>query len=248
MAIAIRAVCLCLGAAACFWSAAVLPVFIRSVGLEELANRVVSGDSYQMETLVGLKPRLAAVEQAPACRGADMRSAAVIRFRVAEETMLSGERQDIDKDLQALRQSLRQALSCTPSDAFLWFALYWATMNLDGFGSEPMNYLRMSYQLGPNEAWIAARRCPGALAILDVLPPDIQQAAIAEFLVLIRAPLVDTAINILTGPGWHVKDRLLSAIATLPLRTRENLDHQLRARGFEIAIEGVAPPRPKAFL
>ncbi len=248
MTIAVRAVCLGLGIAACCWSISGLPGFIATNGLQSLADRIVNSEPYQIESLLALKPELAAIEQAPFCRGSDVRSAAIIRFRLAQETLLAGQRQQIEDDLNALRGSLRSALACAPGDSFLWLAMYWVTLNLDGFGDKPLTYLRMSYQQGPREGWIALKRNPDALAIFDALPPDLQQAATEEYLGIVRSGFFDPAVNILTGPGWHVKDKLLAAIATLPLRLRERLDRQLRARQFEIDIEGVPPPKPKAFL
>ena len=80
------------------------------------------------------------------------------------------------------------------------------------FGFDNFRILRMSYRLGPNEAWIALKRNRIAFARFRRLPPDLAEDAIDEFTRLVKANFIDQAVDIFTGPAWPERDLLLSRL------------------------------------
>ena len=85
------------------------------------------------------------------------------------------------------RNAIRESLSCSPADPFLWLALYWLDGTQHGYRPEDLKYLELSYQLGPNEGWIALRRNSVAFATFQQLPPELAEFAINEFVGLLKA-------------------------------------------------------------
>ena len=55
-----------------------------------------------------------------------------------------------------------------------------------GLTTSSVNYLRLSYRLGPNESWIALWRNKLAFALFERLPADLSKQAIDEFVGLLN--------------------------------------------------------------
>lgn len=231
-----------LGLGGIAWSGIVLPAASRHAGPEALGRRILAGEPFRVEALAAQRPALDAIEAEALCRAPALRAAALIRFRLAEETLAAGDRGAIDERLGQLRRSLEAALSCGPSDPFLWLALFWTRSTADGFAPEQLELLRLSYRTGPHEGYVALRRLPAALAIFPGLPSDLAEAALAEFVGLVRSDFLDGALDALNGPGWPLRNLLLSRLAPLPQAQRERFAHQARRREIDIAVPGVALP------
>jgi hypothetical protein len=99
----------------------------------------------------------------------------------------------------------------------------------------------MSYSLGPNEGWIAVRRNRLALALFAVLTPDLQNKAVLEFAHLVDSGFVPEAADILTGPGWPVRERLLSRLAHVDELYREQFAKAVYQLGYDVSVPGVKP-------
>ena len=153
-----RAFVILLGLAGVAWGVANLSASWRQTGIEQIASEILDHQTFKPEALVPFIPTLAEIEQSPYCQPKLIRSAAIIRLRLAEEAIASAERDVIDERLDALENGIRSALSCEPADAFLWMVLAWADNLREGPKPEQLTFLRLSYRLGPNEGWIAVRR------------------------------------------------------------------------------------------
>lgn len=113
-----------------------------------------------------------------------------------------------------------------------------------GFKADWLEYLERSYQLGPNEGWIALRRNGLALAIFSRLPPELAEKAAAEFVGLVRSGYLDAA-PILVGPAWAVRDQLLPRLAGLPPSKLKELVTAVSQLGREVVVPGVKPREPR---
>jgi hypothetical protein len=165
---------------------------------------------------------------------------AIIRLRLAEATLIAADLSHFDDRITASRSAIVRSLACSPSDSFLWFGLYWVSAVSGGFNAGDLKFLRMSYELGPNEGWIIAKRNSAALAVFSRLPPDLAEQAVAEFAKLFESGLVQFAADIFTGPGWPIRDILLARIANTPQLQRQYFSNLLRARGYEVAVPGIS--------
>ena len=103
----------------------------------------------------------------------------------------------------------------------------------------------MSYQLGPNEGWVALKRNPVAFANYEGLPPDLVTKAITEFLALINSEFYEQAVDILSGPAWQLRDIIIPHLAGLPDRRREAFAKAVYARGLEVKMPGIKQPNSK---
>jgi hypothetical protein len=233
-----------LGCAAIAWGVYSLPTFARQVPIERVATHVLEGDPFKSGVLAASMPQVEAAERAKTCSPVVTHSAAVIRTRVAEQAIVDGE--DIDTQLSALRGSILRSLACSPADPFLWVVLYWVEINRNGFQPGYLEYLRLSYQLGPNEGWIALKRNGYALAIFPRLPPDIADMAIAEFPRLLDAGFYAETVVIFTGPGWRERDILLPRLKDVAERHRQAFARALYKLGYDVNVPGIArhDPRP----
>src|ERR1700722_6648721 len=232
------------GCAAVAWGLYALPVFARQVPIERVATHVLAGDPFKAGVLAALMPQIEAAERTEPCSPAVIRSAAIIRTRIAEQAIIEGD--EIDTQLNALRGSIHRSLAFSPADPFLWVVLYWVEINRNGFQPDHLKYLRLSYKLGPDEGWIAIKRNGYALAIFHQLPPDIADMALAEFPRLLDSGFYGETIAILTGPGWRERDILLPRLKDVAERHRQAFDRALYKLGYDVTVPGVTrrDPRP----
>ena len=172
-----------LGGAAIAWGMATIPIFWRQASIEYVARHIIRGEPYKIEVLLRQISAVEAEENSTFCRPIALWSAAIIRLRVVEQSSTNKEGKPIDAvAMKKLENSIRNSLSCSAADPFLWLMLYWVETTQNELKHGYTKYLRMSYQLGPNEGWIALKRNPVAFANYESLPPDILTKAIAEFL------------------------------------------------------------------
>jgi hypothetical protein len=235
-----------LGLAAVTWGAATFPIFWSQLPIERTAAAIVDRETFNPHSLDPLLPTVNQIEQSGYCRPEAVRSAAIIRLRFAEEAIASADRMAIDERLSALQDAIRGSLACAPSDPFLWMILAWLDQTRQGFLPEQLTYLRLSYQVGPYEGWIADKRNRLSLSIFGRLPPDLADAAVREFAGMVNSHFYAEAISILTGPGWPIHDRLLASLKDIDMHQREEFAKQLYSTGHDVVVPGIAPhdPRP----
>jgi hypothetical protein len=245
-AAAIRLFAALLGLSAIAWGMAVFPTLWAQLPVEHTAAAVLNRAAFAPHALLALVPALDDIEQASYCRPRALRSAAIIRLRLAENAVAGGERLVLDDRLNALEHSIHQALACEPTDSFLWAALAWLDVVRRGRQPQQLTYLRLSYQLGPNEGWVATRRSRVALSMFRRLPPDLADTVVREFAHMVNSWIYWDAIAIFTGPGWPVHDRLLAGLKDVGQRQREAFYSELYTEGYDIVVPGVKPrdPRP----
>lgn len=235
----IRGFCVVCGLAAIAWGATTFPVFRQQAMMESAARSIVRGETFKPGSLISYIDVAAAAESSQYCRPSGLRSAAVIRLRLAEIASRTSELSMGESRMDEFAESVRAALACTPSDPFLWLALYWAENKRSGFQPAHIEYLRMSYQLGPNEGWVMLKRNPFALSVFERLPPDLAEKAIAEFTKIVGTDgLKNEAVAIFTGAGWRVRDRILPALQNVDRRHRQAFADALRGAGHSVEVPG----------
>jgi hypothetical protein len=244
--ILLRVFCVVCGLAAIAWGATTLPIFRQQVMIESTARRIVRGETFKVDGLVAQTDDAEAAENSWYCRPSGLRSAALIRLRLAEMSSREGTPSLAESRMEEFAGSVRAALACTPSDPFLWLALYWAENNRNGFKTQYIDYLRMSYRLGPNEGWVMLKRNPFALAVFEQLPPDLADMAVAEFAKILNTEgLKYEAVAIFTGAGWRIRDRLLPALKNVAGRHRQAFADALRSAGYSVAVPGTQSREPR---
>ena len=109
-----------LGCAAIVSGAYMFPIFWNQSSLEHTAVHLIEGVPYATDELIRSTPAVEATEQARLCRPQALHSAAIIRLQLAKDVIAGSERDHIDGSLNALRDSIRRSLVCSPADPFLW--------------------------------------------------------------------------------------------------------------------------------
>jgi hypothetical protein len=243
--ILVRPLMVALGLLAIVWSAACLPIIWQSSVLERTADHILDGDTFQIAKLTQLLPNIESIEGLDYCQPAAIRSAAIVRLRLFDEVFSAGERRLLDEYMESLENSVRLALRCSPSDSFMWLTLYRVeTMRL-GFTSNCLNYLAMSYRLGPNEGWVALKRNGLAFSIYRQLPGALQEASVKEFVGLVKSGFERETADILEGPGWKTRDLLLSRLTDVSERNRQRFANVLYHDGVDVSVPGVPALEPR---
>jgi hypothetical protein len=241
-----RILMLLLGLAGIMWGGTTFPIFWRYASLERLSLGIVDRYAYSPKALALVLPEVEAAEHDSYCRAEALRGAAIVRLRLAEDTLARGEREAIDGDFANLDRTTRQALACSPADSFLWMTLSWLQGAREGFSEDQLQLLRMSYLLGPNEGWVAVRRNRMALSMFERLTPDLEEAALDEFARMLGSGIFSEAIAIFVGPGWPIRDKLLPRLAHVGQAYRDLFAKMLYERGYDVDVPGTArrDPRP----
>ena len=227
-----------LGLAAIGWAGFVAPVAWRQASAAPLGNKIVFGEGFKP----GVLEQYLAAAQPDAgdglCQPLTERAVAAARLRLAEEALSDGDSGLIGRTEAAGDAALRRSLSCTPSDAFLWFALFWMQNSRQGFQPDNLKFLLLSYRTGPNEGWLAIRRNRIAIAIYPALPDDLKQAAADEFVQLVNSGLITEAATILAGPGAPIRTMLLARLHGID-------ENKLRYLAALLAGAGIDNPFPE---
>jgi hypothetical protein len=246
VSVVVRAFVVIFGAACVFWGAVTIPVFWRDMAIQTTSGFILQGHRYSTSALDSIvaqyDPGISSF-----CRAPTLRGIALVRFSLVENALVDGDRARIDQRLTDLNHSVVNLFACDPTGSFFWLAYYWGNLSTDGYRPEYLKFLRMSYQQGPTEGWIATKRSRLALAIYPELPPDLAERAITEFAGIVASGFIVDAAAILTGPGWPIRDQLLASLENVGLPERERLSSQLRERGYDVAVPGVASALRRPF-
>ena len=212
------------------WGVSEFSALRQESTIKKIADRILVGDVYKYEILLKQASLVEPTQMPEPCRPLTVRSAAVIRLRLAEisdNAALGPAPVRTNLAVDAIRQSL----ACSPADPFFWLALYALEP------SAPLNYLTTSYRLGPNEGWIALKRNPVAFANFDELPEDLRQIVLQEFVRIVEMDTAD-AMKIFVGPAWDQRELILSQMDQVPLRQRQKFQEALAGAGYDVFVPG----------
>jgi hypothetical protein len=190
-----RLVLISIGAFSIWWGLITFPVFWREARLDSVADRILEGEEFKPETLETVLSDADAAGQGPE-RAEFLRSAAVVQFKLVELAMEDDNAGPSGPLLDRLDAAARRSLAVAPADSYLWLALFFAKVMKGESAPLDFDYLRMSYQAGPHEGWVAVLRNYIALRYISDLPPDLAEAAVAEFKDLVASAYYQQAIEV----------------------------------------------------
>jgi hypothetical protein len=232
-----------LGAAAIAWAVIVFPVFWSEKVIVDVAAAITRGEVFDPEVLAAVAARTEGAGSR--LRAATLSKAAMINLRQAENAMHGGDSVLIQQRLQSATRSVRRALDNAPDDPFLWLVWFSLDTYRHGARADSMRFLRMSYQLGPYEGWIAERRDRVALASFEVLPADLRRRAASEFVGLVRWGFIPEAADIAAGPARPLRALLFPGLERLSYEQRHAFAEAIYGRGLDdVPVPGIPPPPP----
>jgi hypothetical protein len=238
-----------LGGLAIAWGVYVFPISMRDTPIERVAGQIVNGAPFRSEALLGLQEKLSLITEAERCHPSAIHAAAIVRLRILEDSLQGSNPFVTQSHSNNLRRAIFRGLACSPADPFLWLTLF-SLNTAEGFTPRgetevyprDLSYLRMSYLTGPNEGWVAFRRNPISLNFFQQLEPDLRGKAIDEFAGLLSSKFYDAVFSIFTGPGWPLRDQLLSRLQSVPERQRQTFARMLFAEDYDVKVPGIDIP------
>jgi hypothetical protein len=229
------------------WAISSLSTYRTEGLLASYAQHILSGESFSAQESSGLRDQLDTT-RASSLRSLALANVAVVRLRLAESELKSGKPQIVGSDLAVLEMAVTAALAGSPTNSFLWLTEYWLQRNRAGTPEGNLKYLRISYLSGPNEGWIAVKRNPLAMSAFSSLPPELVEQVLSEFVGLVRSRLFLDASNILAGPGWAVREKLLHRLVQVKEADRRAFAKVLESRNLDGAlVPGMGEPSSRPF-
>src|SRR3954454_18873812 len=126
------------------WAISVFPKFSSEMVVVDVAKAVASGEVFKAEVLAAVDARSES-DAGWMVRSSVLGKAAIIRLRQAENAIRTRDTGQIDQSLKSLARTIDAALLNAPSDPFLWLARFWLNNITNGFRSDHLRDLRMSY-------------------------------------------------------------------------------------------------------
>ena len=233
------------GVVAIAWVIAVFPVFWSEKVIDDVAGEVIAGAVFKPEILAAVEAQTE-TNSGPMRRSSVLGKAAMIRLRQAEDAIRAGNLEIRDQKFESLDRIVDKTFLNAPSDSFLWLVRFWLDSTRNGIRPDNLRFLRMSYDLGPYEGWIAVKRNRIALAAYSALPSDLTEQAISEFVGLVRWGFVTDAGAIAAGPGRSLRDVLFSRLKDLNYEQRRAFANVIYGRELDdVPVPGIAPPTPQ---
>jgi hypothetical protein len=235
-------ICL-LGLAAIAWGVFELPLFWQEATPRSVASRLLQGYTFKTQLLLSEAQQAEDADRQPFCNPTTLRSLATLRLFIYNESIAAANQALVESSYDPVYDAARKALTCAPTDSFLWLTLFWLDGIKHGLEQNNANYLRLSYALGPNEAWIALWRIRLAFQLFEKLPPDLSADAIDEFVMLVKTGQLywQTAGMFRDAPPV-IQNRIVEQLKTSKVTFRRAFARTLHDRGVDVIIPGVETP------
>jgi hypothetical protein len=233
------------GLGAVAWGVLLLPSFWQQAPLTEVTAQILRGGTYDTQWLLAKARQVETAEQPASCNPTALHDATILRLAVLDQEIEAGDQTGIVSARTPVYDSARTALTCSPADPLAWLILFWLDAGQNGLRPTNANYLRLSYALGPNEAWIALWRSKLAFLIFTQLPADISDDAINEFIGLIDTfQLHREAAEIFAKASSVAQRSILAQLKAAKPNPRQAFARLLYDRGLDVNIPGVDVPHP----
>ena len=232
-----------LGLAAVAWGGILLPRFWYQGPLDRTAAEILQGHTFKAKSLLAETRLAEEAQQTSVCNPTDLHSAVILRLGILNETMAAADQSLFESYSGNLHDAIQKALFCTPADSFVWLTLVWLDVRRHGFEPRDANYLRLSYDLGPNEAWIGLWRTRIAIALFQQLPPDLSERATSEFVKLVNTGWFyrETA-QIFGRAAPAAQVRILDELKTATPIARQNFARALYDEGLDAKVPDTEIP------
>ena len=232
-----------LGFAAIAWGVFELPFFWQEATPRSVASRLLQGYTFKTQLLLSEAQQAEDTDRQPFCNPALLRSLATLRLFIFNESIAATNQALADSSYGPVYSAARKALTCAPTDSFLWLTLFWLDAIKHGLEQNNANYLRLSYALGPNEAWIALWRIRLAFQLFEKLPPDLAGDAIDEFVMLVNTgQLYWQTAGMFRDVPPVIQNRIVEQLKTSNVTVRRAFARTLYDRGVDVTIPGVETP------
>ena len=237
-----------LGLAAVAWGGLTLPRFWQQAPLRSVASKLLAGHTFKMQWLLDEARQTEATGGYPSfCNPTALHDLVLLRLAIYNES-LACKQPGAGRSRPTARYMhlIPKGAFLRAADPFAWLTLFWLDAGKQGLKPDNVNYLRLSYVLGPNEAWIAQWRNRLAFARFERLPTDLSDDAIDEFIKLLDTGQLywQTAAIFASAPA-AAQSRIVEHLNTANAISREAFARVLHDKGLDVIIPGVERPEPR---
>lgn len=162
-----------------------------------------------------------AAQNLDVCDAHAQRTLLLLEIPLAYAALQSGAVQEFDRRGRALETRARQALSCNPRDSFVWLSLFGFHTARGQIDENAFDFLRMSYETSPHEAWIAARRVTVAVPVMLSAPEPLRERILAEFQHLVRERFIEMPVRVYLSAPPAVRTLLQASVDQLSAKEKE---------------------------
>ncbi|NJL07017.1 MAG: hypothetical protein HC900_01205 [Methylacidiphilales bacterium] len=221
---------------ALLWVVRTVPAVIRDDAVLAAGRRILQEETLPPQAIARLGRIVDEVEPHLGCEVATWRAVTLFRLRVAEAAETEEARAIAQRDF---RTAASRLLTCSPHEPLIWFATFWQDVTQSGVLPDSYDRLRLSYELGPNEAWIMRKRSRLMLPLLATVPEDLRQQIRDEFLTLVKSRLLGEAVEAFKASDVAVREMVLPHLVKVPETVLAAFSRNLRAAGIEAKVPGM---------
>ncbi|WP_143105916.1 hypothetical protein [Bradyrhizobium sp. Gha] len=222
------------------------PVVWRGRAIEATADLILQGQRFQTADIAAEVARTEA--DGFVAKASVRRSLTTLELRLVEDALEQGDRLSLDKRFAALKSAAVALFEVDPADSFFWLIYYWCQLTTEGFSPSQLKLLELSYDLGPNEGWVAIKRNRLALPVMSELPAGMRERVVEEFAGMVAAGLIVDAAASLVSASAPVREKLLAGLGRVPIAERERLARYLTdATTIDVVVPGVKPAEKRFY-
>jgi hypothetical protein len=223
-----------LGLYALCWAWIALPELGTASKFANVSTRIIAGETFSQDELARQVEAFTVTATLPISYARIQGAGSTLQLRTLEIAMENADPKDLDARMATLARSLRGALAGSPSDSLVWTFLYWLESMRGGQSDRTLDYLTLSYIVGPFEGAVAIRRNRLALSSFDKVDGVTQEKIVSEFAAMLNSRFIDTAASNFVGPGWPLRERLLENLDDVDPAAKQVFAKHLYNLGLKI--------------
>ncbi|MBR0703713.1 hypothetical protein JQ599_27670 [Bradyrhizobium diazoefficiens] len=211
------------------WAADVVPYFEAESSIRQFSGVVERGERLTL-TVSEISD---VIDRSKRRRPTLYHEVAVLR------TWMSEHKSNVGDETAELYRSASEAIELLPTDAFLWLVIAYIGPRYGLSSEEASACLSLSYDLAPNEGWLASIRNPTFVERASDLEPTLQEALFSEFVALVRSGLYDAAVLTLQNSSASIRSNLVGRLSELGQERKVDFARALRERNVvDLKIPG----------
>ncbi|MET4290140.1 hypothetical protein ABIB06_000239 [Bradyrhizobium sp. LB8.2] len=212
------------------WATDVVPYFEADSSIRQFSGVIKRGE----------RPSSNASEIADVIHRLEERRPTLYHELTVLQTWLVENKGSVGDEAAELYRSASEAMDFLPTDAFLWLVIAYIGPKHGLSPGGVSACLAFSYELAPNEGWLASMRNPIFLDRAQDLEPAVQEALFFEFVALVRSGLYDAAVTTLQRSSPSARSNLIGRLSELSQDRKSDFARILRERNVDdIRIPGI---------
>ena len=198
----------------------------------ELKTHLLAGETVPTVILEG-----AARAELPECETEAQTGAALADLALADSAIKSGHVDAMDLNLSEMDSRVDAILDCAPTNSFAWLLKFWRATFEGDFDDVAASYLERSYQSGPRESWIVARRLKVAAPFYDRCTATMRREMIKDFTTLALDDMGAEAAAGYASASESAQADMRKSLEDAPERIVDRFDTALVERGLAPAFD-----------